>query len=126
MPASAVLIADDDELLRQLMQRVLESSGFRVLAVADGDEALVALAAAPDDIAVVVLDLVMPPHDGLETLARLLEIRPGLGIVLTSGLPPEKEVNALVATHRAVFLKKPFAPEALRRAVGNLVARAAG
>ena len=126
MPASVVLIADDEELLRQLMQRVLESSGFRVLAVADGDAALAALAAAPDEIAVVVLDLVMPPHGGLETLARLLEIRPGLGIVLTSGLPPEKEVSLLVAKQRAVFLKKPFAPEALRRAVGNLVARAAG
>jgi len=126
VPASVVLIADDEELLRQLMQRVLESSGFRVLAVADGDAALAALAAAPGDIAVVVLDLVMPPRGGLETLARLLEIRPGLGIVLTSGLPPEKEVIALVAKQRAVFLKKPFAPEALRRTVGNLMARAAG
>ena len=126
MPASVVLIADDDELLRQLMRRVLESSGFRVLAVADGDAALAALAAAPDDIVVVVLDLVMPPHGGLETLARLREIRPGLGVVLTSGLPPEKEVSELFAKQRAVFLKKPFAPEALRRAVGNFVAGAAG
>ena len=126
MPASVVLIADDEELLRQLMQRVLESSGFRVLAVADGDAALAALAAAPDEIAVVVLDLVMPPHGGLETLARLLEIRPGLGIVLTSGLPPEKEVSLLVAKQQAVFLKKPFAPEALRSVVGNLVGQVAG
>jgi DNA-binding NtrC family response regulator len=125
VPASVVLIADDDELLRQLMQRALESRGFSVLAVTDGDAALAALAAAPDDIAVVVIDLVMPPHGGLETLARLLEIRPGLGVVLTSGLPPEKEVSLLVAKQRAVFLKKPFAPEALRSAVGNLVARAA-
>jgi CheY-like chemotaxis protein len=122
----AVLIAEDDDLLRRLMQRVLESSGFRVLAVADGDAALAALAAGSGDIAAVVLDLVMPPHGGLETLARLLEIQPGLGIVLTSGLPPEKEVSALVAKQRAVFLQKPFAPEALRRAVGDLVARAAG
>jgi len=126
VPESVVLIADDDELLRQLMQRVLESRGFSVLAVADGDAALAALAAAPDDIAVVVLDLVMPPHGGLETLARLLEIRPGLGIVLTSGLPPEKEASLLVAKQHAAFLKKPFAPEALRRVVGNLVARVAG
>jgi CheY-like chemotaxis protein len=126
VPASVVLIADDEELLRQLMQRVLESSGFRVLAVADGDAALAALAAAPGDIAVVVLDLVMPPHGGLETLARLLEIQPRVGVVLTSGLPPEKEVSALVAKQRVVFLKKPFAPEALRRVVGNLVARATG
>ena len=126
MPASVVLIADDDELLRQLMQRVLESSGFRVLAVADGDAALAALAAAPDEIAVVVLDLVMPPHGGLEKLACLLEIRPGVGVVLTSGLPPEKEVSLLFAKQHAVFLKKPFAPEALRSVVGNLVGQVAG
>jgi CheY-like chemotaxis protein len=122
-PASAVLIADDESLLRRLMKRVLESSGHRVLAVGDGDEALAALAAGPDEISVVVLDLLMPPHGGLETLRRMLKIRPDVGIVLTSGLPPEKALDALASEHGAIFLQKPFAPEALRVAVAELQAR---
>ena len=123
MPGPAVLIADDEPLLRRLMKRVLEASGLRVEAVGDGDEALAALAAAPDEIAVVVLDLSMPPYGGLETMQRLLEIRPDVGVVITSGLPPEAAMDALLARHRAIFLQKPFAPEALRRAVHDRLAR---
>jgi DNA-binding NtrC family response regulator len=123
--APAVLIADDDDLLRRLMQRVLETSGHRVLVASNGDDAVSALASAPGEIGVAVLDVLMPPHGALATMARLREIRPGVGIVLTSGLPAQQSVAALVAERRAVFLQKPFAPEALRRAVRVLLAEQA-
>lgn len=119
----AVLIADDEPMLRRLMKRVLESNGFRVVTAADGDEALAALANDPVGIGVVVIDLVMPPLGGLETLTRMQKIRPDVGIVFTSGLPPEPAVDALVARHRAVFLQKPFAPDALRTIVARLFHR---
>ena len=112
-----VLIADDESLLRRLMKRVLEASGYRVIMAADGDEALAALAAEGDGIGVVVLDLLMPPFEGIETLRRVVKARPGVGIVLTSGLTPDLAVQALVAEQGGLFLAKPFAPEALRRAV---------
>lgn len=123
MSAPAVLIADDDDLLRRLMQRVLEAGGMRVLTASDGDAAHAVLAAAPADVAVVVLDLVMPPHAGAATVQRLLAARPGVGLVLTSGLPPDAAVSELLARHDGVFLRKPFAPQDLRAAVGDLLAR---
>ncbi|MCC6640063.1 MAG: response regulator [Deltaproteobacteria bacterium] len=123
MPAPAVLIADDDDLLRRLMQRVLEAAGMRVLTAADGEQALAVLTAEPAGIAVVVLDLTMPPHGGIETAQRVLSMRPGIGVVLTSGLPPEAAVSELLAKYRGVFLRKPFAPQALGRTVGELIAR---
>jgi DNA-binding NtrC family response regulator len=123
-PGPAVLIADDEPLLRRLMKRVLETSDLRVITAADGDEALAALLAEPHQIRVIVIDLVMPPDGGLEVLQRMLKIRPDLGVVLTSGLPPEAAADALVMTRRASFLQKPFAPEALRRAVAELLTQA--
>lgn len=115
----AVLIADDESILRRLMRRVLESCGLAVQEAADGDEAIDVLRAS-GAIDVVVLDLLMPPHGGLLTLQRVLALRPDVGVVLTSGLPPEPEVGALLRAHRGLFLQKPFAPEALKRAVSSL------
>ena len=123
MSGPAVLVADDDDLLRRLVQRVIEADGGRVLAAADGDQALAALADPAQGVAVVVLDLVMPPYDGAETVRRVLAARPGIGLVVTSGLPPGAEVSALLAANGGVFLRKPFAPQALRSAVADLLAR---
>jgi DNA-binding NtrC family response regulator len=114
-----VLIADDEALLRRLMTRVLEADGHRVQEATNGDEALAALDATPDGIDVVVLDLGMPPHGALETLERMLALRPHVGIVLTSGLPPDPSLDGFISEKRCVFLQKPFAPEALRRAVDH-------
>ncbi len=123
MTGPAVLVADDDDLLRRLVQRVLEADGVRVLPAADGDQALAAVADPAQGVTVVVLDLVMPPYDGDETVRRMLAVRPGIGLLLTSGLPPDAGVSALLAAHGGVFLRKPFAPQALRSAVADLLAR---
>ena len=123
MSGPAVLVADDDDLLRRLVQRVIEADGGRVVAAADGDQALAALADPAQGVAVVVLDLVMPPYDGAETVRRVLAARPGIGLLLTSGLPPEAGVSALLAAPGGVFLPKPCAPQALRSAVADLLAR---
>jgi CheY-like chemotaxis protein len=114
---SAVLIADDESLLRRLMKRVLEASGHRVLVAGDGEEALALLSAEREGIGVIVLDLLMPPFEARETLRRLLAVCPDVGIVLTSGLVPDPALQELVAKHGGLYLQKPFAPEALRRAV---------
>ena len=121
----AVLIADDESILRRLMRRVLESGGHIVREAADGDEALDALRTGHGNIDVVVLDLGMPPHGSLTTLERVLALRPDVGIVLTSGLPPDPDVGALLLRHRGLFLQKPFAPDALQRAVSSLAPKRA-
>lgn len=118
-----VIVADDEPLVRRLTSRVLENAGFQVVAVADGDAALQASERDEKGIRAVVLDLRMPPRGGAATLAELLRRRPGLGVVLTSGVAPEPAVSALLAQHKGVFLHKPFAPAALVRAVEQVLAR---
>jgi two-component system C4-dicarboxylate transport response regulator DctD len=112
----AVLVADDEPLLRRLMVRVLESDGLRVLAVENGDDAVRACADASASIAVIVLDVTMP-GGGAEGLERVLQARPDLGIVVTSGAAPEAALRERLTAAGGHFLQKPFAPDALRRAV---------
>lgn len=109
-------MADDEPLLRRLMVRVLESDGLQVVAVENGDDAVRACADAAAGIVVVVLDVTMP-GGGAEALDRVLQARPELGIVLTSGAAPEAALRERLKAAGGRFLQKPFAPDALRRAV---------
>jgi CheY-like chemotaxis protein len=112
----AVLVADDEPLLRRLMVRVLESDGLRVMAVENGEDAVRACADSSASIAVIVLDVTMP-GGGAEGLERVLQARPGLGVVVTSGAAPEAALRERLTAAGGHFLQKPFAPDALRRAV---------
>lgn len=126
MTAPAVLVADDDEMLRELIQQVLEASGFRVVPAASCDELLAALGEQPPEIAVLVLDLGLAGEGARMALERFRQVRPGAGVVLTSGLPPEPALHALAGGQRTVFLQKPFSPAALCGAVTDLLGAAEG
>ena len=113
----AVLVADDEAILQRLITRVLERAGLEAVAVGDGDAALEAFEREPQRFAAVIVDVFMPPRGGGELLRKLLERRPDLGFVLTSGAELAPELRALLAERAGVFLGKPFAPEALLAAV---------
>ena len=80
--SKTVLIVDDDPTQRRLLQAVVEKSGFSTLQAEDGDSAL-ALALGPeqDKIHVMLLDLVMPGRNGMETLEELARKRPDLSLI---------------------------------------------
>jgi len=118
--ARGILVADDEPLLRRLIDRVLRGCGFEVTAVGDGDAA-VACVTAPgaDKLAVAVLDVGMPPHGGVAALEAILALRPDLGVIVISGVSPDLALRELLRSSGALFLAKPFAPEELVRAVDD-------
>jgi CheY-like chemotaxis protein len=79
---SAILIVDDDPSIRMIATELLRSSDHAVLEAADGVEALKIVAAVPIDL--VVLDMLMPNKDGLETILALRESHPHIRIVAIS------------------------------------------
>jgi len=122
----SVLIADDEPLLRRLMERILRADGFDVVSVGDGDSAVAeATRDTAGALAAIVLDVGMPPRGGTSALRDILERRPGLGFVVTSGLSPDAQLRDLLDARGGVFLPKPFAPDALVRAVHEAAAAAA-
>ena len=84
--SKTVLIVDDDPTQRRLLQAVVEKSGFSTLQAGDGDSALaLALGTEQDKIHVMLLDLVMPRRNGMETLEELACKRPDLPVIVLTG-----------------------------------------
>ena len=113
-----VLVADDEPLLRRLIDRVLRSRGFEVTAVGDGNAAVECITAPGGErLAVALVDIGMPPEGGVVALKAILARRPDLGVIVTSGISPDLALRELLRTWGGVFLAKPFAPDDLVRAV---------
>ena len=114
-----LLVAEDDEAVRRLVQEILEEAGYRVLAADTGEVAL-ALAAAHDGaVDLLVSDVVMPGMRGPDLAARLAEARPGIPVVLMSGYADH---DLALGAGTPAFLAKPFTPEALLETVARALA----
>ena len=118
--AKTVLIVDDDPTQRRLLQAVVEKSGFSTLQAGDGDAALaMALGTEQDKIHVMLLDLVMPGRDGMETLEELAKKRPDLPVIVLTG---KGSIDAVVKAMKAGardFVVKPAAPERIIVSIRN-------
>ena len=115
--SSSILVADDEPQLLRVLVRVLEKSGYPVVAATDGIEAISAFEAAPDKISVVVLDGAIDPHGAGEALEAIVKVRPEVGVVITSGDRISDSLHSLMLSNDGIFLRKPFPPSALLRVV---------
>lgn len=113
-----ILVADDDEQYRALIRRTLERAGHTVVAVADGLAVMGAIDAP--GLELVVLDLIMPGKEGLETIMEVRRLRPDLRVIAISGGGRGRPGDYLKAARllgAARTLEKPFAVKALLDAV---------
>jgi DNA-binding response OmpR family regulator len=115
-----VLVVDDDPLLVRLLRTHLEKAGYRVLAAADGEQALeVAADELPD---LVVLDLMLPKLDGYEVCRRIREFSLVPVVMLTArGEPVDKLRGFEMGADD--YLSKPFVPAELLARVRAVLRR---
>lgn len=121
-----VLIADDDPLLRQILEHKLGAAGYAVKSVQDGRAALDA--AAADAPAAVVLDAMMPVMDGFEALRRLKQHPDlsGVAVIMLTALKREDDVVNALKLGAADYVAKPFNPDELVARLDRLAASARG
>jgi CheY-like chemotaxis protein len=101
-----VLIADDEEIIRNLLQEVCERAGVEVRLVTSGLGALEVLRQERFDY--VILDLIMPgPMDGFETLRWIEKVAPDVKVIISSGRNPDRKMEDCIARAFA-FVPKPF------------------
>lgn len=117
-----ILVADDEPHIGRIIQMKLEQGPFEVVLAEDGEAALEAIERDPE-IALVVLDLMMPKLSGLDVLARVRaneSTRTLPTVILTAAGEEDQERNAmrLGATE---FLTKPFSPKKLYTMVAQLL-----
>jgi len=105
-PTARVLIADDEDGLRWVLEKGLRQAGYEVTAVRDGDEALRAFSEAPFDL--VFLDIRMPGTDGLTVLAKLRALASDAHVIVMTAHGTME--TAIQAMQRGAYdyLAKPF------------------
>ena len=96
--AAKVLIVDDDPVLREIALEMLGAAGYACRTAADGDEGLAAMASDPADL--LLLDVLMPNKDGIETLMEVQRRWPGTRtIVITEGTAVMDQASLLRMAH---------------------------
>jgi two-component system cell cycle response regulator CpdR len=101
-----ILLAEDDDSLRNFLTRALERAGYEVRSCADGDEAIDALTEASWDL--LLTDIVMPGADGIEVARRAALRQPGLRIMFITGFAAVALAAKETAPEGAKVLSKPI------------------
>ena len=116
-----ILVAEDEELVRELVCEVLEACGYVVLAASSPTQALEVAAGRAGPIDLLLTDVVMPELSGGELAERLTALRPELRVLYSSGYPDDAVVRHGVLEADVAFLAKPFTPETLTRKVREVL-----
>jgi DNA-binding NtrC family response regulator len=109
-----ILIVDDTAVIRGLLTELLESEGYDIVCANDGIEALEIIESKQVDL--VFCDIHMPRRNGLDTLKKSKEIRPGLLFVMTDSLPDEM-AEAAQSIGAISCISKPFDLDEIRSSV---------
>jgi two-component system cell cycle sensor histidine kinase/response regulator CckA len=115
LDAPTVLIIDDEDLVRDVVARMLEDLGYRALTAPDGPTGLAIVDAQL--INAVLVDLTMPRMSGADVVAALREIRPAMPVIVCSGYDRDRR-GAPVAE---AWLPKPFRIDALEQTLAKLL-----
>jgi len=109
-----ILVVDDEEIVIRSCLRIF-GDGYDVDAVRSGTQALTKIDEKEYDV--VILDIMMPKMDGLEVLQRIKEIRPGVEVIMVTGL---SQVQSAIRSRQLGafdYVPKPFGPDELKLVV---------
>ena len=111
--AETILMAEDDEYLRNLNRAVLEEYGYRVIVARDGEEAVRLFKENKNAIRLLLLDVIMPKKNGKDASDEILKIAPSIKVLFTSGYTADFVGNKGKIEPGRYFLPKPASPTAL-------------
>lgn len=119
-----ILVIDDDEQMRDLLQQAMQWAGFEVVAAENGRLGQQSFEAQPADL--IITDLIMPDQEGLETISVLKKRYPAVKIIAISGggrIGPEAYLPAALELGADRVFAKPFDVKELVTAVQALLDR---
>ncbi|MHB0866808.1 MAG: PAS domain S-box protein [Thermoleophilia bacterium] len=115
-----ILLVEDEESVRTLAEKMLAANDYHVISAASAEEALELFEAAGGAYDLVFSDVILPGMNGIRLIERLLEIKPGLRVMLASGFAEGVDFHA-IRDQGYCFLDKPYALTDLLRQVKELL-----
>ncbi len=119
--SETILLVEDEEMLRDMVQSLLEPKGYTVLAAGDGEEALRMYASRYKDIALVISDMGLPKVDGGNVFLRMKAINPDVKVILVSGYVEPETKAALMNNGVRAFVQKPYVPQEILRQAREVI-----
>jgi PAS domain S-box-containing protein len=120
-----VLVVDDEEGIRDVVEATLEASGYRVLKAEDGEVALRLYEQYKDEIRVVLTDLMMPKKDGVTAIREMRALNPQVKVIVTTGVKLSGHYTEAAKVGFGVFLPKPYTADELLAALDQVLRKEA-
>ncbi|MHB8056765.1 MAG: hybrid sensor histidine kinase/response regulator [Desulfuromonadaceae bacterium] len=117
--SGGILLVDDEEMLRSLGRELLEELGYSVYLAENGEHALEVFAAHRNEIALVILDMIMPKMGGKDAFMHLREQAPGVKVLFCSGFSCDGTGDELIKLGASGFIQKPYNRGELSRTVAE-------
>ncbi len=118
-----ILVAEDHDGLREVARATLEGLGYRVILTCDGEQALRAFQEHRNEVALALLDVVMPKFGGQELYARICALKPDVPVIFTTGYTAEAAALSQLAEKGMAVLLKPYTPAQLGRKIRETLDR---
>jgi len=112
--SETILLVDDEKYVRDCLEEIISSYGYRVISASNGQEAVDKFKEHADQVQLILMDLVMPEKSGLEAYKEIIGICPDAKVLLVSGYSPES-LGSVVA--KDTFINKPVRPSDLLRII---------
>jgi len=119
--SETVLLAEDDPVLRELLQNILTIHGYTVIVAESGEDAIAQFGENRDRVDLLILDVIMPKKNGQEAYAAISRLRSGIKTLFISGYSNDLVDDALLQGPGCHFLAKPVAPPALLNKVRDIL-----
>ena len=119
--SGTVLVADDEDMVRDLCKSMIERLGYKVITASDGEEAVKIFRENAPEIVCVILDLTMPKLDGMGAFDELRHIKADVKVILSSGYDEQEATGRFIGKGLAGFIKKPYQLSILRAELGRVL-----
>jgi len=121
-----LLVVEDERELREMLARILRGLGYRVLLAGGPEQAISVAERCPEEIALLITDMVLPGGNGRELAEQIVRARPRLKVLFTSGYTDDATLRGALAIREVEFLAKPFTPAGLADKVRAVLASGDG
>jgi PAS domain S-box-containing protein len=115
--SETVLLAEDDEVVRNLIKSVLAGAGYAVIEAVDGEEAVRKFMENREDIDLLLFDVAMPGKDGSDAYREIKQVNADVRMVFVSGYPSEDVRTKTIRDEGNTLVSKPVKPKELLRVI---------